>query len=215
MGIAEGSQTKRLRKSVGDITYYTKNNQTICRKKVEHHSGEMTDPQLKNCCIQKEAGELCKSFKVIHKLGFPQPPKHLSGANVFVQKNRKAITAVKDETTGKYESTVDYTKLICADGELFPAQVSASADAEKHSITFTVSAYINGGRSYPDDMVYAVIYDKPMRICMLAELGDRSTPLEKEVVLPVFMDLNEAEVYTFAVNRKYKIASSSIYVTVT
>lgn len=210
MAIANGSQTKGLRNSVGDMTYYQRAGKTISRVKVEKNSSK-TEAQQQHRLVMKTTGHLSKRFHEAILHGFPERKKGNSATNVFVQLNTANVTAVKDEATGKYTATVDYPRLACAAGDLFIPDVTATPDAETHSIAFEVTTPMEGGRTYSDDVIFAVIYEKKMEICLLTELGPRSETKTTEMQISSRLDMSALEIYAFAVNRKKRMASPSVY----
>jgi len=210
MGINYGSQTLRLTKSVGDLTYYQREGSTISHKKVLTNTSK-TEAQQANRCIQGEAGHLCKRLLLPLQLGFQRPKRGLSGANMFIRQNRKAVTATKNENTMQYEATVDYSHLQLSDGDLFIPEVTATVDTEQHCVTFKIAEAMSVGRVYPDDVLIGVIYEKGFEICMVQELGKRSDVGDVPVTLPDKFDMSAVEIYAFALNRKRKDASLTVY----
>ncbi len=210
MGINYGSQTLRLTKSVGDLTYYERSGKTISRRKVLTNTST-TELQQLNRCIQGEIGHLCKRFLAPVQLGFQRPQRGLSAANMFVRLNRKAVTATKNEESLLYEATVDYSELQLSDGDLFLPEVTASIDAEQHCVTFKIAEALSVGRVYPDDVLIGVIYEKKFQICVVQELGKRSDVGDVPVTLSERLDMSALEVYAFALNQKRKDASRSVY----
>lgn len=210
MGINYGSQTLHLTKSVGDLTYYQRAGSTISRKKVLTNTSN-TEAQQANRCIQGAVGHLCKRLLPAIQLGFQRPKRGLSAANMFIRQNRKAVTVMKNEDTQLYEATVDYSQLELSDGDLFLPAVTATLDPEQHRVTFEIGEAMSVGRVYPDDLLIGVMYEKKFQICIVQELGKRSDVGEVPVTLPGQFDMSALEVYAFAVNRKRKDASPSLY----
>lgn len=210
MGINYGSQTLRLTKSVGDLTYYQRAGSTISRKKVLTNTSN-TEPQQANRCIQGAVGHLCKRLLPAIQLGFQRPKRGLSAANMFIRQNRKAVTATKNENTLLYEATVDYSQLELSDGDLFLPEVTATLDTEQSCVTFKIAGGMSIGRVYPDDVLIGVIYEKEFQVCVVQELGKRSDAGDVPVTLPAQFDMSAVEIYAFALNRKRKDTSPSVY----
>ncbi|WP_251619718.1 DUF6266 family protein [Odoribacter lunatus] len=213
MGINSGSQTIGLQKSVGSLTYYTWKGLTISRVKVMSNPSR-TDLQVKNRSIQGVVGHLCRRLIEAIRIGYTIREKYCSPANLFVKANRSVATATKDEETGEFLVSVDFARLKLADGDLFPPALTAVVDKEGRKVVFTLAAAEEGGRVLPDDVVYAVIYEKKRELCRMPLLGKRVETGEKEVKLSEQCDMDDLEIYAFAVNEKKRLSSPSVYLSV-
>lgn len=210
MGINKGSQTIGLRKSVGSLTYYTRNGQTISRVKVTTNTSR-TELQLLNRAIQKAVGHLSKRLLEAIKAGYTAGDRRLSKVNLFVRDNRAAVTPIKDEETGKFSAIVDYAKLKVAEGDLFPPLVTLEMNQETGEAKFTILPPEEGGRSFADDEIYIAIYETGRELCRVRTIGKRNEPGEKNISFSPQTVTDDLEFYAFAVNKRQRMSSPSIY----
>ena len=120
-------------------------------------------------------GKLAKATKYVTPYGFVNRPKRMTSSNYFVHRNYGACS-VADGV-----ATVDYSKLIFAEGSLMPPIVSVSYATEGHALSFQVTADSEdfpGCR--PTDKVYAVVLDSEYNHCKLAELCNRGDGLDRQ-----------------------------------
>ncbi len=210
MAIANGSQTMGLVNSAGDLTYYKRNGKTISKKKIQANSSRTPAQMLQRSCF-KLAGHLSKRFYEVIMKGFASTKYVSSAFNSFVRLNIQHITATYDEKSEKYIASIDYTRLQCADGDLFPPELTATIEQENAKIVVTVNEPIPGGRYNPDDKIYLVIYEKVQELCLMHELCARTEVGDVEILIPQRWDTEAMELYAFASSNKGKMSSPSIY----
>lgn len=153
-------------------------------------------------------GKLAKATKYVTPYGFVNRPKRMTSSNYFVHRNYGACS-VADGV-----ATVDYSKLIFAEGSLMPPIVSVSYATEGHALSFQVTADSEdfpGCR--PTDKVYAVVVDSEYNHCKLAELCNRGDGGVESISLHPNWKRENIHVYVFAADEEGD-ASVSTYLTV-
>lgn len=210
MSKAESNTTKGLRGSNGNQTYRKLCGQTIVSQRIEENTTN-TPKQSKQRALMKCKGKLSSSMLVAIRNGFLHRKRLHTAANAFVQINDEAVTAEATEKPLEWTVTTDFTKIICASGNLTLPNITATYDAETKNIVFNVLAPYAGSLMQPDDMVYVAIYETKKNLCLCPELGPRSEVKTYTFQLPEGWNRDNLAIYSFVGNKRTKRNSQSIY----
>ena len=121
--------------------------------------------------------ELSVVFASAAKLGFPRRQKGETLYNAFVRKNKDVV-----EVNDSLEVTVNYERLACSDGTLQVPEMSVEKKADVRELTFTHSVVEYEVDALPDDVIYAVVYEKSrnkarvFQLDKVSETSDRKPP---------------------------------------
>ena len=203
-----------FRGKVGNLSFYVSQGEQMARKGDAERSGEFTEEQQK---IQQAATVIWTLGSVLQpalKLGFRgNKKKHWSPMNQFANLNKSVVTVTKEETEGeeKWTADVDFTALLCSDGNLKRPKVTVTHDEAGKTLSFTLASSSETFNGSADDEVYALaisvgeVFDATMqRLGTRGEGGTASMDLS---------DLEEGElhVYVFATTADGKKALRSAY----
>ena len=164
-------------------------------------------------------GALCslaKGMKRVLRKGFPERPKNWTPGNSFVVENLPAVDVELEtesdeddkEVVVSSTTTVDFTKLRCAKGGLRTPKVTASFDAESHTLSFTGVSNASEFWGNEKDVVYAVVVEETSRVGFLVRLGMRGEGGMQSVELPEEWEKERVHAYAFATSAKGAEASA-------
>lgn len=197
-----------LSKSMADNTFYRSRGQNIVRTKIGKNTSKTLKQQMQREKM-KEVFKLSDTLLDVSDVGFPGREIRLTASNAFTRANSKAVTVTKE-----LEVTVDYEKLLVSKGKRYlPESISATADAETHSLTITYEAEEFGRRAEGSDTVYAAVLEKSLMRAKLYTLGERQASDPAVVAIPQSWAMENLEVYAFVVSANGREASDSIHLT--
>ncbi len=210
MAIFQSTAFSKMRKSFGNLTTYRSKGKNIVKEKVTEVSNPKTLPQRKQRTKFPALVELSGVLSQALSLGFASRPKDYTPENYFVHLNKEAMSAGDD-----LEVMVDYEALVLSKGNrALPSEMSVSADAESHSLTFTIGMEEFVVHSALDDEFYATVLEKEKMQAKVFLLGTRAEVSEHVANLPASWDMEQLEVYVFVVSKTHKKASKTVYLTV-
>lgn len=125
-----------VRKSVANITMYSgANGYSIARGKRSTMRNPKTPGQLAQRAKMKALQKVSLYFAPAAELGFPGRKAGSTFYNAFVKANMQAV-AVDEE----YNPTIDYEKIVCAEGSLQDGTLAVSLNEDQDMITITQEA---------------------------------------------------------------------------
>ena len=144
-----------VRKSVANITMYAgANGYSIARGKRNTIRNPRTPGQLTQRAKRKALQRTSLYFAPVAELGFPGRKAGSTFYNAFVKANMKAVMV--DE---EYNPTIDYEKIVCAEGNLQDGMLTVSLNEDV--ITITQEAQSRWSvLANPTDVLYVVVYEK-------------------------------------------------------
>lgn len=154
-------------------------------------------------------GKLAKATKYVTPIGLANRPKRMSSSNFFISRNYGACS-VADGV-----ASIDYSKLVFADGSLMPPIVTVSYSTEDHALSFQTNADSeNYSGCWSTDKVYAVVLDSEHNHCKLAEIGTRGEGGLTPVSLHPNWKQENIHAYVFAADEQSGDVSVSTYLPV-
>ena len=200
----------KLRGAIGEKVYFKLHGDYFARTR----PGSITPSQEElavNVRLKMRAmGKLAKAVKYATPYGFVSRPKGESSSNAFVRVNY-GCCSVADGVV-----SVDYERLVFAEGSMMPPIVEVSYDEAGHALTFTADPVVDDiPGCLADDEVYAVVLETGYNQCKLVKLGTRGTSEPQQVALHPLWNQENVHVYVFAANAKHSDASTSVYTPVT
>ena len=125
-----------VRKSVANITMYSgANGYSIARGKRSTMRNPKTPGQLAQRAKMKALQKVSLYFAPAAEFGFPGRKAGSTFYNAFVKANMQAVTV--DE---EYNPTIDYEKIVCAEGSLQDGTLAVSLNEDQDMITITQEA---------------------------------------------------------------------------
>ena len=109
--------------------------------------------------------------------------------------------------------TVDYERLLCANGSLITPEVTVSYTVETQKFLFEQTEIEAEVDCNADDMVYAMMLESVLGFCRVVQLRERGESGSTSMVLPKKWSKDNVMIYTFAVSADKKKASPSQYLT--
>ena len=109
----QAPMAEKLRKSVGNVTYYIMHGKTFARAKVAHVKNAKTPKQLRHRATFTMLVQLARVLIETTRTGFPEKAKGRSSSNEFVRANKNFV-----EVDENYEATIDLEKLQVSGGKL-------------------------------------------------------------------------------------------------
>lgn len=201
----------RVTKSVGNVTMCYSRRNNVARAKVFLRKDTKTPEILTQRAKMKALSGLVKKMLPVVRRGFPTTAT-LLGNNEFVRINMAAVLVDED-----YLATVDYERLLCADGEVYTPKVSVAYSAGTEEFTFTQQSQLEkeDGFSMPDDKVYGVLLETNLLRSRLVRLKTRGEDGDTAYPLPDDWDASRVEAYCFATTYNGRSASPSRYLEIT
>lgn len=199
--------SRRLKKSVGEQTFYLLNGQNIVRMKNEENSSN-TPAQALQRRLFTALGDLGWLFEDAAAIGFPARPRKHSPHNAFMKANAGVVKA--DEGG---EVTVDYAAINCSNGRLeLPKKLSVTLNSENNTLTFVHPAENFGRNRKGSDRLYAVLLEKELKETVLLELNHRSDSEPVVVTIDEEWQVENLCVYVFVLTEKGKRASMTKFI---
>lgn len=194
-------------RSLGGTVYYMRNGDNIVRRKgvwnENRKSSVEQEKQQQRFGVINAVGAMVKD---VVNMGFPQRKRKFSGVNMFVHLNTNVWKEEGDEVA------VDYTKLVLAKGSLLAPEATVVTNSETMTVTFTCPKFESENNAKEDDRVYGVVIDPKNGFCRCHELCKRGVGGEYNFKLSDSWDIEEVQLYVFALSRDGKFASKSLYV---
>lgn len=204
----KNSVNEVLSKSIGGVTYYQCNGQSILRSKIMRNTSK-TPLQQRQRKRWPEYSNLADACWDALEIGFPGRPRKQSPYNAFVKANKDAVSVNE-----QLEVTIDYEKAVCAQGKVTVPTVTATLDKESRTLQLTPqSLSFYSRRSLGSDKVYAQLVEKSKQEGFLVELGTREEGNPTEITLPTEWEPDEVAVYVFATTANGRKASKSRFIT--
>ena len=207
MAIFESAVFTRLRKSFGNVTTCVNRGVNVLKTKVTFVNDPKTAGQQKQRLRMRKLVELSVIFAAASKLGFPRRQEGETPYNAFVRKNKEMVK-VNDEL----QVTVDYECLSCSDGTLQVPAMSVEKKAETHQLTFSHTVTEYEVDALPDDVIYAVVYEKNRNKARLYPLDKVSDTEPVTITLPENWDLAQVMIYAFTLSNNKRTASQTVMV---
>lgn len=194
--------------STGKVSYYMRYGENIARRKVIGGKSSNSPAAVEQRAKFGTVIKLASVLQAATHLGFPQRKRGLTVANEFVRLNKDICTVTGDTVS------VDYERLLCANGQLHTPEVTVTYSAESQKFLFEQTTTEEERNNSADDKVYAVLLESNQGFCRLTELRQRGESGSTSVTLPKRWDKEHVIVYAFATSADGKLASKSIYLTV-
>ena len=194
----------KVRKSVGNITLCYTRGKNIAKAKVFSRKDNPTPEILAQRAKMKALVQLSRQLLPVIRKGFVGIGKG-SAANAFTSLNMSRVSV--DE---RNVATVDFDRLLCASGMLYPPKVEVTYSEENKFYSFVQETREEeNGYAFNDDMVYAMLYEMVLgraRLLMLRARGENSNTT---YALPEEWSHENVKLYCFATLKNGKGASDS------
>ena len=208
----QAPMAEKLRKSVGNVTYYIMHGKTFARAKVAHVKNAKTPKQLRHRATFTMLVQLARVLIETTRTGFPEKAKGRSSSNEFVRANKNFV-----EVDENYEATIDLEKLQVSDGKL-PCffEVTVTYNADGRMLVFQQEALSNSLlNSDPKDLLYASILETKTNLSGIVSLRARGESGVTSIELPEIWSVENCNVYLFATSENGYLASPSQHVKIT
>lgn len=144
-------------------------------------------------------------FAPAAELGFPGRKAGSTFYNAFVKANMKAVTV--DE---EYNPTIDYEKIVCAEGSLQDGTLTVSLNEDQDMITITQEAQSRWSVvANPTDVLYVVVYEKTGNQMIVEPCRNRQENGVTTIGLDDGWVKENLEVYAFMLSKDKRKASNS------
>ena len=195
-----------VRKSVANITMYAgANGYSIARGKRSTMGNPRTPGQLTQRAKMKALQVASLYFAPAAELGFPGRKAGSTFYNAFVKANMKAVTV--DE---EYRPTIDYEKIVCAEGSLQDGTLTVSLNEDQDMITITQEAQSRWSVvANPTDVLYVVVYEKTGNQMIVEPCRNRQENGVTTIGLDDGWVKENLEVYAFMLSKDKRKASNS------
>ena len=195
-----------VRKSVANITMYAgANGYSIARGKRSTMRNSRTPGQLTQRAKMKALQVASLYFAPAAELGFPGRKAGSTFYNAFVKANMKAVTV--DE---EYNPTIDYEKIVCAEGSLQDGTLAVSLNEDQDMITITQEAQSRWSVvANPTDVLYVVVYEKTGNQMIVEPCRNRQENGVTTIGLDDGWVKENLEVYAFMLSKDKRKASNS------
>ena len=200
-----------VRKSVANITMYAgANGYSIARGKRNTIRNPRTPGQLTQRAKMKALQVASLYFAPAAELGFPGRKAGSTFYNAFVKANMKAVTV--DE---EYRPTIDYEKIVCAEGSLQDGTLTVSLNEGQDMITITQEAQSRWSVvANPTDVLYVVVYEKTSNQIIVEPCRNRQESGVTVITLDDGWVKENLEIYAFMLSKDKRKASNSRRLTV-
>ena len=183
----------KARKSVGNITLCYTRGKNIAKAKVLAQRARM-----------KALVQLSRQLLPVIRKGFVGIGKG-SAANAFTSVNMSRVSV--DE---RNVATVDFDRLLCASGMLYPPKVEVTYSEENKLYSFVQEMQDEeNGYAFNDDVVYAMLYETVLGRARLVTLRARGENGNTSYALPEEWNHENVKLYCFATLKNGKRASDS------
>ena len=189
-----------VRKSVANITMYAgANGYSIARGKRSTMRNPRTPGQLTQRAKMKALQVASLYNAPAAELGFPGR-----------KANMKAVTV--DE---EYRPTIDYEKIVCAEGSLQDGTLTVSLNEDQDMITITQEAQSRWSVvANPTDVLYVVVYEKTGNQMIVEPCRNRQENGVTTIGLDDGWVKENLEVYAFMLSKDKRKASNSKRLTI-
>lgn len=193
-----------------DTTFYTQNGGKFFRSKIDSNTSNTLKQQMQRKRFG-ELGRICKALRRVLDVSMTRLVQGVSPSNEFMRINDQLVTVSED-----LEVTVDYPVMQLGnhDDRDLPEQITVTADADAHTLTFTHGAEEYGAYAEPTDRLYAALYNPALRRSVLCELNTRGDTEPVTVNVPSRWEMSDVQVYVFVLSEDGRYGSLSEYVSV-
>ena len=200
-----------VRKSVANITMYSgANGYSIARGKRSTMRNPKTHGQLAQRAKMKALQKVSLYFAPAAELGFPGRKAGSTFYNAFVKANMQAV-AVDEE----YNPTIDYEKIVCAEGSLQDGTLAVSLNEDQDMITITQEAQSRWSVvANPTDVLYVVVYEKTGNQMIVEPCRNRQENGVTTISLDSGWVKENLEVYAFMLSKDKRKVSNSRRLTI-
>lgn len=200
-----------VRKSVANITMYSgANGYSIARGKRNTMRNPKTPGQLAQRAKMKALQKVSLYFAPAAELGFPGRKAGSTFYNAFVKANMQAV-AVDEE----YNPTIDYEKIVCAEGSLQDGTLAVALNEEQNIVTITQEAQSRWSVvANPTDVLYVVVYEKTGNQMIVEPCRNRQENGVTTISLDSGWVKENLEVYAFMLSKDKRKASKSKRLTI-
>lgn len=194
----------KVRKSVGNITLCYTRGKNIVRAKVFSRKDNPTPEILAQRAKMKTLVQLSRQLLPVIRKGFGGIGKG-SAVNAFTSLNMSRVSV--DE---KNVATVDFERLLCASGMLYPPKVEVTYAEEDKLYSFVQEMQVEeNGYAFSDDLVYVMLYETVLGRARLVALRTRGEKGNTNYALPEEWSYENVKLYCFATLKNGKRASDS------
>lgn len=149
-------------------------------------------------------------FAPAAELGFPGRKAGSTFYNAFVSRNMKAVTV--DE---EYSPTINYEKIVCAEGSLQDGMLTVSLNEDQDMITVTQETQSRWSVvANPTDLLYVVVYEKTGHQMIVEPCRSRQESGVTTIGLDEGWVKENLEVYAFMLSKDKRKASNSKRLTI-
>ena len=200
-----------VRKSVANITMYSgANGYSIAWGKRSTMRNPKTPGQLAQRAKMKALQKVSLYFAPAAEFGFPGRKAGSTFYNAFVKANMQAVTV--DE---EYNPTIDYEKIVCAEGSLQDGTLAVSLNEDQDMITITQEAQSRWSVvANPTDVLYVVVYEKTGNQMIVEPCRNRQENGVTTISLDSGWVKENLEVYAFVLSKDKRKASKSKRLTI-
>ena len=187
----------KARKSVGNITLCYTRGKNIAKAKVFSRKDNPTPEVLAQRAKMKALVQLSRQLLPVIRKGFVGIGKG-SAANAFTSVDERNV------------ATVDFDRLLCASGMLYPPKVEVTYSEENKLYSFVQEMQDEeNGYAFNDDVVYAMLYETVLGRARLVTLRARGENGNTTYALPEEWSNENVKLYCFATLKNGKGASDS------
>ena len=193
---------------LGDVRKSVANGYSIARGKRNTIRNPRTPGQLTQRAKMKALQRTSLYFAPVAELGFPGRKGGNTFYNAFVKANMKAVMV--DE---EYNPTIDYEKIVCAEGNLQDGMLTVSLNEDV--ITITQEAQSRWSvLANPTAVLYVVVYEKTSNQIIVEPCRNRQESGVTVITLDDGWVKENLEIYAFMLSKDKRKASNSRRLTV-
>lgn len=194
----------KVRKSVGNITLCYTRGKNIVRAKVFSRKDNPTPEILAQRAKMKTLVQLSRQLLPVIRKGFGGIGKG-SAVNAFTSLNMSRVSVDENNV-----ATVDFERLLCASGMLYPPKVEVTYAEEDKLYSFVQEMQVEeNGYAFSDDLVYVMLYETVLGRARLVALRTRGEKGNTNYALPEEWSHKNVKLYCFATLKNGKRASDS------
>ena len=128
-----------------------------------------------------------------------------SAVNAFTSLNMSRVSVDENNV-----ATVDFERLLCASGMLYPPKVEVTYAEEDKLYSFVQEMQVEeNGYAFSDDLVYVMLYETVLGRARLVALRTRGEKGNTNYALPEEWSYENVKLYCFATLKNGKRASDS------
>ena len=207
MGKVRPDHAGRLKGKFGNTVYYMLGQDNIGRMNCFDPRISNSDESTRVKNLFKERISWSTATLEASKLGFPQATVNMSAGNLFMAENKDRFT----QEDLSMPVTVDFEKMQFSKGRLEEPEVNYSYEEAGNSLTFTITDNSGDPGANPDDQICVVVLETERKRAKVSVLASREESGIKTVSIPTRWNKDNLQVYTFATNKRLKIASPTVY----